>query len=327
MTDRSHPPLSHLSEAAFGELVEPHRRELHVHCYRMLGSFEDAEDQVQETLLRAWRSRDGYAGRSSLRTWLYRIATNACLDALERRSRRPTESTGEVPWLQPYPDALLDAIPDERAEPHEAAVERETIELALVVGLQHLPPRTRAVVLARDVLGWSAKDTAELAGITVPAVNSALQRARATLREQLPERRADWAADAEPGAVERELVRRYVDASEQGDAEALAAVLHEDLVFTMPPGPGRWEGREEIVSMWVRHGFEQLDARCLPTRANRQPAVAVYVRRDGGDLYRPFAIDVLRIVGDRVTEIVAFEVESLAAFGLPDALPARAEQG
>jgi RNA polymerase sigma-70 factor (ECF subfamily) len=317
------PQLSHLTESAFAAVVEPHRRELHVHCYRMLGSFEDAEDQVQETLLRAWRGRDGFEGRSSLRTWLYRIATNACLDALDRRPRPPLGPDGEVLWLQPYPEALLDEVPDSSQEPHAAAVERETIELAFLIGLQHLPPRTRAVLLARDVLGWSAKETADMAGITVAAVNSALQRARAALREQLPAQRSEWAAGAEPAAAERELLRRYIEASEQGDADGLAAVLHEDLVFSMPPEPGRIAGRDAVVGLWIDGGLTEMDMRCLPTRVNRQLAVAVYLRRDEERAYRPFALDVLRLADGQVAEIITFAATTFAEHGLPEELPAR----
>ena len=317
-----HPQLRRLTESEFGALVEPHRRELHVHCYRMLGSFEDAEDQVQETLLRAWRGRDGFQGRASLRTWLYRIATNACLDALDRRPRPAISAAGEVPWLQPYPDALLDEIPDRRADPHDAVVERETIELAYVIGLQHLPPRTRAVLLARDVLGWSARDTAEMAGITVAAVNSALQRARAALRRALPERRAEWPAGTDVSAAERELLRRYIETSDAGDAEGLAATLHDDLVFSMPPDPGVFRGRDEVVQGWIKGGFTELDMHCLPTRVNRQPAVGVYLRREGEDVHRSFAVDVLRIGEGRVDEIITFPAADLTPFGLPATLPA-----
>ena len=198
--------------ADFSALTERHRRELHVHCYRMLGSFEDAEDTVQETFLRAWRRRETYEGRSMFRAWLYRIATNACLDLLARR--RPQAATGgEVPWLQPYPDRLLDELPAADADdPERAAVARETIELAYLVAVQHLAPRPRAVLILRDVLGWPAKDTAQLLGDTVHSVNSALQRARAGMREHLPAERQDWTGDAGDSGT-RELIRRFTDAS------------------------------------------------------------------------------------------------------------------
>ena len=200
--------LGEVDEPAFSGLAERHRRELHVHCYRMLGSFEDAEDTVQETFLRAWRRRETFEGRSTFRAWLYRIATNACLDLLAKR--RPEPATGgEVLWLQPYPDRLLDELPAGDAdEPETVAVARETIELAYLVAVQHLAPRPRAVLILRDVLGWPAKDVAELLGDSVNSVNSALQRARAGMREHLPAERQDWTGGEEDAGT-RELVRRY----------------------------------------------------------------------------------------------------------------------
>ncbi len=209
--------ITEIDETAFAARVEPHRRELHVHCYRMLASFDDAEEMVQETFLRAWRGRSTYAGRATLRAWLYRIATNACLDLLERRPKA-VNAGGEVAWLQPYPDELLDAVASDEAGPEAAAVARETIELTYLVAVQHLPPRSRAVLITRDVLGWRAKDVAELLGITVAAVNSHLQRARSAVKEHLPETRAEWPAGEDASAAERALVQRYIEASEEGDA-------------------------------------------------------------------------------------------------------------
>src|ERR687895_631273 len=205
-------------QSAFAELVEPHRRELQVHCYRMLGSFEDSEDLVQETFLRAWRKRESFEGRWSFRAWLYRIATNACLDALEQRPRVASLHDGaqplaEIPWLQPYPDELLEGIATSDAEPDAEVVAKETIELAFIAAIQLLPPRQRAVLISRDVLGWSAAETAALLDVSVAAVNSALQRARATLKEHLPRHRLDWAPDSDPSQEERELLQRYMDAS------------------------------------------------------------------------------------------------------------------
>jgi RNA polymerase sigma-70 factor (ECF subfamily) len=303
-------------EAAFSALVERHRRELQVHCYRMLGSFEDSEDQVQETFLRAWRRRESFQGRSTFRAWLYRIATNACLDALEARPRQTPKDPADIPWLQPFPDALL---PGEE-EPDAVAVARETIELAFLAAIQLLPPRQRAVLILRDVLDWPARDTAELLDTTAVSVNSALQRAREGLRRHLPERRTEWRA-AEP--AERELVQRYVEASERGDAEALVAMMTEDARFSMPPEPGAWRGREAILGLWVEGGFgteEFGDIRCLATMANRQPAVANYVRKPGDDRHRPLALDVLRIEAGEVAEIVTFPPEVYPTFGLPPAL-------
>jgi RNA polymerase sigma-70 factor, ECF subfamily len=313
-------------QRAFAALVEAYRRELHVHCYRMLGSFEDAEDLVQETFLRAWRSRESFRGRSSFRAWLYRIATNASLDALERRPRpvSVTHATpAELPWLQPYPDRLLEGIAPSDDEPDAVVVERETIELAFLVAIQHLPPRQRAVLILRDVLGWSAKESAALLETSTASVNSALQRARGALKEHLPSRRSEWAPGADPSEEERALLQRYVDASEQGDGEAIVALLREDARFTMPPEPVSVTGPEEIVSFWVEGGFGSDSfgrLRCVLTRANRQPAVAVYVLRAGDTEYRALALDVLRIEEGAVAEITTFGPGLFPEFGLPPTL-------
>jgi RNA polymerase sigma-70 factor (TIGR02960 family) len=314
--------LQQLDETAFGARVERHRRELHVHCYRMLGSFEESEDLVQETFLRAWRRRETYAGRASVRAWLYRIATNACLDALDKRPRTPT-ADGEVLWLQPYPDALLEELPDGREGPEDVTLAKETLELAFLVAIQHLAPLPRAVLVLRDVLGCSARETASLLETTEASVNSALQRARAGLRERLPERRAEWAPGAEPTAAERELLDRYVELSERADAQGLAALLHEDVRFTMPPQPGTWVGRDRVVGSWVEGGFGEAtfgSMRCVVTRGNGQPAVACYVRRPGDDAYTPLAIDVLRIEEGAVKDITTFDGALLEMFDLPPRL-------
>jgi RNA polymerase sigma-70 factor (ECF subfamily) len=305
-------------EAAFTEQLQRHRRELHVHCYRMLGSFDECEDLVQETFLRAWRGRASFAGRSSLRAWLYRIATNACLDALDKRPRSAV--SGEILWLQPYPDALLDELAGSEDGADATVVDRETIELAFLVAIQHQAPLPRAVLILRDVLDCSAKETAELLETTVASVNSALQRARASMREHLPEQRLEWAPGSDPTAAERDLLDRYVAFTEQADTRGLATVLHEDLRFSMPPQPGVWRGRDRCVQEWVSGGFGS-DAfgamRCVVTRANRQPAVACYVRRPGDDAYAPLALDVLRIQDGAVAEIITFGEEVFPAFGLP----------
>jgi RNA polymerase sigma-70 factor (ECF subfamily) len=314
------------NQRGFAALVEPYRRELQVHCYRMLGSFEDAEDLVQETFLRAWRSRESFRGRSSFRAWLYRIATNASLDALERRPRRVSAthaSPAELPWLQPYPDRLLEGIAPSDDEPDAVVVERETIELAFLVAIQHLPPKQRAALILRDVLGWSAKETAALLETSVASVNSALQRARGALKEHLPPHRSEWAAGADPSEQERALLQRYVDATEQGDGDAIVALLRDDARFTMPPEPVSVTGREQIVSFWVDGGFGSDTLghlRCLLTRANMQPAVAVYVLRAGDSEYRALALDVLRVEDGAVAEITTFGPALFPEFGLPPTL-------
>jgi RNA polymerase sigma-70 factor, ECF subfamily len=312
-------------ESAFASLVESYRRELQVHCYRMLGSLEDSEDVVQETFLRAWRRRETFRGRSSFRAWLYGIATNACLDALQRRPRVPQEGSSavaEVSWLQPYPDELLEGVPANDAEPEAELVAKETIELAFIAAIQLLPPRQRAVLISRDVLGWSSAETAALLGVSVAAVNSALQRARSTMKERLPRRRLDWAPDADPSREERELLQRYMDASERGDAKAMIELLRADSSFAMPPTRQSWVGAEAIVEGWVQGGFGD-DAwgrlRCVLARVNTQPAVACYLKRPDDSEYKPFALDVLRIEGGVVAEIVAFDLSEplVKALNLP----------
>jgi RNA polymerase sigma-70 factor, ECF subfamily len=312
-------------EEAFASLADRYRRELHVHCYRMLGSLEDSEDVVQETFLRAWRKRSSFQGRSTFRAWLYAIATKACLDALERRrrvpARHPAQPLAEVPWLQPYPDRLLDAVAPADEEPEAELIRRETIELAFIAAIQLLPPRQRAILIARDVLGWSAAESAALLDVSVAAANSALQRARATLRKHLPPHRQEWAPGTDPTQAERELLQRYVEANDQGDATAMVALLREDALFAMPPHPQWWVGREEIVAGWVSGGFgsESFGAfRSVPTHANRQPAAACYLRRPGDSSYRAFALDVLRVEEGLVAEVIAFPLEPLLEpLGLP----------
>ncbi|MFF7547324.1 RNA polymerase subunit sigma-70 [Streptomyces canus] len=313
--------LGEVDEPAFSGLVERHRRELHVHCYRMLGSFEDAEDTVQETFLRAWRRRETFEGRSTFRAWLYRIATNACLDLLAKC--RPEPATGgEVLWLQPYPDRLLDELPAGGAdEPETVAVARETIELAYLVAVQHLAPRPRAVLILRDVLSWPAKDVAEFLGDSVNSVNSALQRARAGMREHLPAERQDWTSGEEDPET-RELVRRFADASVAKDVDGLAAMLRDDVRCSMPPTPGLYVGRDTVVNDWVEDGFADLGRlRCVLTSVNRQPALAFYLWREQESAYLPLTIDVLRITGGAITEIVIFHDDQFPRLGLPERLP------
>jgi RNA polymerase sigma-70 factor (TIGR02960 family) len=314
--------LDEVDEREFSGLAQRHRRELHVHCYRMLGSFEDAEDTVQETLLRAWRRRETFEGRSTFRAWLYRIATNACLDLLAKR--RPEPATGgEVLWLQPYPDRLLDELPaDDADEPETLAVARETIELAYVIAVQHLAPRPRAALILRDVLGWPAKEVAELLGDSVNSVNSALQRARAGMREHLPEERQDWTGGDEDAGT-RELVRRFTDASVAKDVGAIATMLRDDVRCSMPPTPGLHVGRDAVVADWIADGFESLgDMRTVATSVNRQPAVAYYLWQEQEGAYLPLTIDVLRITGGAIAEIVIFHDDQFPRLGLPERLPA-----
>lgn len=314
--------LGEVDEPAFSELAERHRRELHVHCYRMLGSFEDAEDAVQETFMRAWRRRETFEGRSTFRAWLYRIATNVCLDLLAER--RPEPATGgEVLWLQPYPDRLLDELPAGDAdEPEAVAVARETIELAYLVAVQHLAPRPRAVLILRDVLGRPAKDVAEILGDSVNSVNSALQRARAGMREHLPAERQDWTGGAEDAGT-RELVRRYTEASVATDVEALASMLRDDVRFSMPPTPGLYVGRDTVVKYMVESGFEGMKGlRAVQTTVNRQPALAFYLWQQQKGAYLPLTIDVLRITGGAITEIITFHDDRFPQLGLPAHLPA-----
>jgi RNA polymerase sigma-70 factor (ECF subfamily) len=324
--------------AAFTALTEPYRRQLHVHCYRMLGSFVDADDLVQETLLRAWRGRAGFRGGSLVRTWLYRIATNACLTALARRQRRilppdiapPADATldthtppawrPELPWLEPYPDDLLEAVAPEDL-PERAAVERETIELAYLAAVQYLPPRQRAIFLLRDALGWSEAETAALLEASLASVKSALTRARATMRTHLPSGREAWTATPRDEG-ERAALERFVAAYQRSDASALAAVLREDARQTMPPALLWFDGREAIVAHHARLLDGSLGAfRLVPVWANRQLAAAAYLRRPSDAAYRLTGLNVLRVDGERIAEITSFSPELCRPFELPVILP------
>jgi RNA polymerase sigma-70 factor (ECF subfamily) len=328
-------------EPAFAELVARYRSELQVHCYRMLGSLDESEDLVQETFLRAWGKRETFEGRSTFRAWLYRIATNACLDVLDRRAparqaAQPADLTGQprppaaIPWLAPYPDQMLEEIASSDAGPDAVAVSRETIELAFLAAIQHLPPRQRAVLILRDVLGWSAKETATLLESTVASVNSALQRARPGLKEHLPQPRLEWPPADGPSEEERAVLQRYMEALERADDAALAELLSKDARASQQTGAGGYdgtepawvEGREAIIAGWAPalHGPHAAEFRCLPTRANRQPAVASYVRVPGGSEYQAFALTVLRIEGGMVVDVSTFGTGLFPAFGLPATL-------
>ncbi|MFI7063108.1 RNA polymerase subunit sigma-70 [Kribbella sp. NPDC050124] len=308
-------------EAAFAELAGLYRRELHVHCYRMLASFDDAEDAVQETLLRAWRGRDGYDGRTYFRAWLYRIATNVCLDVARRHARRQAATPGEMVWLQPYPDQLLDEIAPPDDQPDAVVVDRETIELAFLVALQSLPARQRAALIARDVLGWSANDTAELLETSVAAANSALQRARTTMQQRLPARRTDWSAP-QPTAEERAVLERFIDAHQRCDAAAAIAIAAEDIRISMPPDQLSFAGLDGLRPLLQRaFGPDRVgEWRLVPTSANRLPAAATYLRRPGDTMFRAFKLDVLRVSAGEIVEITTFGYSRFPAFGLPDRL-------
>ncbi|MEV6007754.1 RNA polymerase subunit sigma-70 [Streptomyces sp. NPDC051976] len=319
-------PVASEDEAEFAASTERYRRELHIHCYRMLASFDEAEDAVQEALLRAWRSRDSFDGAHP-GAWLYRIATNVCLDLLRRDARRlprggTVTSFAEVPWLQPYPDGLLDEAAPVDDEPDAVVVDRETIELAFLAAMQVLPPRQRAAFVVRDVLGWPAGETAELLGTSVAAANSALQRARATMREHVPERRADWTA-GEPTAQERALLDQFIAAHESGDAKAAVAISAQDLRITMPPYPMCYDGVSNIAPLLERaFGPEQGgDWKLVPTMANRMPTAASYLRRHGDTEFRAFKFDVLRVEAGLIAEITTFGPALFPAFGLPLLLP------
>ena len=305
----------------FAEL-EQHRRELTAHCYRMLGSPFEAEDAVQETLLRAWKSLDRFEGRSSLRSWLYRIATNVCLDQLEGKERRARPMdlgpaceplienlhTPEVPWLQPVPDSLV-------ADPAEAVASRETIRLAFVAALQHLPPRQRAVLILCEVLRWKASEVAELLETSTASVNSALQRARATLEQ------VELTPETTVGDPDRELLERYVKAFEDYDLDALTELIHEDATQSMPPFDLWLSGREDIFTWWFGPGIGCKGSRVVPagSTANGSPAYGQYKPNETGDGYVPWALMVLELSGSRIAEFTFFlDVETLfPLFGLP----------
>ena len=308
-----------MDHPAFAVLAERHRRELHVHCYRMLASFDEAEDAVQETFLKAWRGRSGFDGGSQFRAWLYRIATNVCLDMLRHSSRRTSaNSFAEVPWLQPYPDLLLEAAAPSDEQPEAVAISRETISLAFLAALQVLPPRQRAALVARDVLGWPASQTASALGTSVAAANSALQRARATMQSHLPDTRAEWSA-REPSAQERKLVEQFIAAHERLDTEAVIAIAARDIRVTMPPLPYCFQGTEAIRPL-MADAAAMGEWRLVPAGANQMPAAASYLRRPGDSVFRAFKLDVMRVEGPVIAEITTFPADHFAAFGLQPTL-------
>jgi RNA polymerase sigma-70 factor (ECF subfamily) len=323
-------------EAAFGRLVEAYRRELHAHCYRMLGSVQDAEDALQETLLGAWRGLRGFESRSSLRSWLYKIATNACLKAIEKRPKRvlpidyapasdphagPAEPVIESVWVEPYPDERLGLDggllgPDARYE------QREAVELAFIAALQHLPARQRAVLILRDVLGYSARETAAALDTTSVSVDSALQRAHKTVNERLPDQSQQATLRAVGDDALAELVERYVDAWERNDVDAVVSMLTDDATMTMPPLPSWYRGRE-AVAVFLR-GVPLAGAkrwRLIPARANGQLAFGKYIWDEERDAFMPHGVNVLTLRGAQIEEITAFLTpDAFRRFGLADAL-------
>jgi RNA polymerase sigma-70 factor (TIGR02960 family) len=312
---------------SFQALVGPHRRELHVHCYRMLGSVQDAEDIVQETLMAAWRGIDGYEGRASIRSWLYRIATNRCLNALRDDTRRlragaspviappaPTRMV-EPSWLEPYPDALLDGVPDTAPGPEARVERREAISLAFVTATQSLPPRQRAVLVLRDVLGFRAAEVAQMLDTTEESVSSALKRARAAMPNTRPVRVRD--------AQERALAAAFADAMERGDVPAMVALLTDDAWLTMPPAPQQYQGRPAIGEFMrvvaFRGGARRY--RLIATSANGQPAFGAYGYDHDEPIGRARGVLVLTLQGDRIKAITRFANSAMPSFGLPATLP------
>ena len=320
---------------AFGELVGPYRRELQVHCYQILGSALDAEDALQETLLAAWQGLAGFEGRSSVRVWLYQIATRRCLNALRSASRRPPvdwpppgvelpEPTrlGEVVWLEPYPDVLLEGLPDAAPGPEARYEATEAISVAFVTALQLLPPRQRAVLILRDVLGFRASEAAGILDCTEESVTSALKRARAAL--QYRRARSPGREPPPPGSArERALVQRFTRAYEAGDVDGVVALLTEDAWLIMPPIPLRYQGRELIARFLAATGLRPgLSARLVPTRANGQPAFGHYVRDPHAPVAHANGILVLTLAGGQISAMIGFlDNSTLPIFGLPRTLP------
>ncbi len=319
---------------AFRLLTEPHRRELQVHCYRMLGSFQDAEDALQETLLAAWQGLEGFEGNASIRTWLYRIATNRCLNARRSAKRRaarewnvpdvePPEPTrlGEVMWLEPYPDALVEGAINVAPGPEARYERREAMSLAFVTALQLLPARQRAVLIFRDVLGYRSKEVADILDSTVDAVNSALKRARAGLKRRLPPSGEREPPPAPDSPAERALVAKFTSAYESGDVDALVALLTDDVGISMPPIPLEYYGRDAVAGFYsslIRQG-RTLDF--MPTRANGQPALGAYLQAPAGNVRHGTGLLVLTLTGDRICAVTRFENAVLPWFELPLSLP------
>jgi RNA polymerase sigma-70 factor, ECF subfamily len=331
-------PARRGDQDAFRHLAELYGQELQLHCYRMLGSFHDAEDLVQETLLRAWRGLPSFQGRASFRSWLYQIATNACLNALASRARArrllpetqgpPSDHTPqggpatEIAWLEPYPDAALEGIADAAPGPDVRYQLREAVQLAFVAAIQYLPPRQRAVLLLCDVMGWPASETASLLNASVASVNSSLQRARATLKKRFPNGRPG--AEAAPDDRQRSLLKCYVRAWEGADLEGFVGLLRDDAVLSMPPWRQWYLGRESIRTFfaWAWRSADNGAFRLVPTAANRQPAFALYCRGREGPEWQAHALQLLTLQEDEVAVLTVFKDPQLfATFHLPAVLP------
>jgi RNA polymerase sigma-70 factor (TIGR02960 family) len=320
---------------AFRTLTEPHRRELQVHCYRMLGSFQDAEDALQDTLLSAWQGIGGFEGRASIRTWLYRIATNRCLNALRSATRRPAKAwdvpeveppeptrLGDVVWLEPFPDALLEGAMDAPLGPDARYEQTEAISLAFVTALQVLPPRQVAVLVLRDVLGFHAKEVADMLDSTIESVNSALKRARGRMRRRSPPATEREAAPPRDSPAERAIVARFVEAYESADLEALVALLTDDVFISMPPMPFEYEGREVVARFCASIFRSGRRFDLVRTRANGQPAFGAYLRVPNGTC-QGVGLFVLALAGERICAMTRFEDGVLPSFGFPRSLPSR----
>lgn len=314
---------------AFRQLTDPYTRELHVHCYRLLGSVQDAEDALQETLLRAWRHLGAFEGRSSFRAWLYRIATNVCLTQRARARAEPAPipsflaeavaaSSEPFMHLSPYPDAFLEELPATTGNPAVEYDLRESVQLAFLASVQLLPPRQRAALILRDVVGWSAREVAELLDSTTASVNSALQRARAAIEQQRQGGRLSAGRAVPASEVEQSVASRYVEAWNAGDHDKLATLLKGDAVLTMPPLPLRYEGREAVARFYAGILAAVPRAHLLPTRANRQPALAAYTVDSTSGRLRAWGVFVLTLDGEAIAEISAFKDAGLLPwFGLP----------
>ena len=319
---------------AFAQLVDPYRRELQVYCYRFLGSVADAEDALQDTLLSAWQGLAGFERRASVRTWLYRVATSRCLDALRSARRRPPVSAppagleppeptrlGELLWLEPYPDAMLEGLADRAPGPAARYEASESISLAFIVALQLLPPRQRAALILRDVLGFHASEVARMLDTTQESVTSALKRARASLEHHQRSTGPSSPAPRPDSAAERQLVDRLTRAFETADVDGIVALLAEDVWLTMPPLPLEYEGRELAARFLVATAFRPgWTARLIPTRANGQPAFGFYVRDPQTGGFYTVGLMVLTLSGPRISAMTRFDPGILARFGLPAAL-------